>query len=200
MAVLLAPSCAPRRARAGSSFLASMSNGVRRLVRGFSGRPMVHVDPRNNVPRTGRVPVALGRDAADVPIMYTFGPNTCQFQGVDARGLLALSVLSGRTTISSGFYALQSRGLGEPQPNNLPGLIDPAQLKISERLQASVTEQTKMITRPGGSRARRRRPRVDDQTSSTWTFVFGEAARKNLVARSAPLCRELGSIREFRNL
>jgi hypothetical protein len=87
---------------------------------------MVYVDPRNNVPRTGRVPVALGRDAAGAPIMYTFGPNTCQFQGADARGLLALSVLSGRTTISSGFCAVQSRGLGEPQPNNLLGLFDTA--------------------------------------------------------------------------
>jgi transglutaminase-like putative cysteine protease len=32
-------------------------------------------DPRNNVPRIGRVLVAYGRDAADVPITYTFGPN-----------------------------------------------------------------------------------------------------------------------------
>ncbi|MFY9779009.1 MAG: transglutaminase family protein [Candidatus Baltobacteraceae bacterium] len=33
-------------------------------------------DPRNNVPRIGRVLIARGRDAADVPIAYTFGPNT----------------------------------------------------------------------------------------------------------------------------
>jgi transglutaminase-like putative cysteine protease len=32
-------------------------------------------DPRNNVPR-GRVLIARGRDAADVPISNTFGPNT----------------------------------------------------------------------------------------------------------------------------
>jgi len=33
-------------------------------------------DPRNNVPRAGRVLIARGRDAADVSIATTFGPNT----------------------------------------------------------------------------------------------------------------------------
>jgi transglutaminase-like putative cysteine protease len=33
-------------------------------------------DPRNNIPRIGRVLIAQGRDAADVPITQTFGPNT----------------------------------------------------------------------------------------------------------------------------
>jgi transglutaminase-like putative cysteine protease len=33
-------------------------------------------DPRNNMPRIGRVLIAQGRDAADVPITNTFGPNT----------------------------------------------------------------------------------------------------------------------------
>jgi len=32
-------------------------------------------DARNNMPRIGRVLVAQGRDAADVPITHTFGPN-----------------------------------------------------------------------------------------------------------------------------
>jgi len=32
-------------------------------------------DPRNNVPRIGRVLMARGRDAADVAIVTTFGPN-----------------------------------------------------------------------------------------------------------------------------
>lgn len=32
-------------------------------------------DPRNNAPRIGRVMVAYGRDAADVPLTHTFGPN-----------------------------------------------------------------------------------------------------------------------------
>lgn len=32
-------------------------------------------DPRNNIPRVGRVLIAQGRDAADVPISNTFGPN-----------------------------------------------------------------------------------------------------------------------------
>ena len=33
-------------------------------------------DPRNNAPRIGRVLIAHGRDAADVAITTTFGPNT----------------------------------------------------------------------------------------------------------------------------
>jgi transglutaminase-like putative cysteine protease len=33
-------------------------------------------DARNNVPRIGRVLIAQGRDAVDVPIALTFGPNT----------------------------------------------------------------------------------------------------------------------------
>jgi transglutaminase-like putative cysteine protease len=35
-------------------------------------------DPRNNVPRMGRVLMARGRDAADVAIATTFGPNTLE--------------------------------------------------------------------------------------------------------------------------
>ncbi len=35
-------------------------------------------DPRNNVPRIGRVLIARGRDAADVAIITTFGPNTLE--------------------------------------------------------------------------------------------------------------------------
>jgi transglutaminase-like putative cysteine protease len=33
-------------------------------------------DPRNNVPRIGRILIARGRDASDVAISSTFGPNT----------------------------------------------------------------------------------------------------------------------------
>jgi transglutaminase-like putative cysteine protease len=33
-------------------------------------------DPRHNVPRVGRVLVARGRDAADVPLSHAFGPQT----------------------------------------------------------------------------------------------------------------------------
>ena len=32
-------------------------------------------DPRNNTPRAGRILMARGRDAADVAISTTFGPN-----------------------------------------------------------------------------------------------------------------------------
>lgn len=35
-------------------------------------------DPRNNVPRMGRVLMARGRDAADVAIATTFGPNSLE--------------------------------------------------------------------------------------------------------------------------
>jgi transglutaminase-like putative cysteine protease len=35
-------------------------------------------DPRNNVPRIGRVLIARGRDAADVAITTTFGPNSLE--------------------------------------------------------------------------------------------------------------------------
>jgi len=35
-------------------------------------------DPRNNMPRIGRVLIARGRDAVDVAIATTFGPNTLE--------------------------------------------------------------------------------------------------------------------------
>jgi len=35
-------------------------------------------DPRNNIPRIGRILIARGRDAADVAIATTFGPNTLE--------------------------------------------------------------------------------------------------------------------------
>lgn len=35
-------------------------------------------DPRNNVPRLGRILIARGRDAADVPLTHTFGDNELQ--------------------------------------------------------------------------------------------------------------------------
>ncbi len=33
-------------------------------------------DPRNNAPRIGRILIAQGRDAADVPLIHSFGDNT----------------------------------------------------------------------------------------------------------------------------
>jgi transglutaminase-like putative cysteine protease len=33
-------------------------------------------DPRNNVPRVGRIVVARGRDAADIPLINSFGPHS----------------------------------------------------------------------------------------------------------------------------
>jgi transglutaminase-like putative cysteine protease len=35
-------------------------------------------DPRNNIPRIGRVLIARGRDAADVALSNAFGLNTLQ--------------------------------------------------------------------------------------------------------------------------
>lgn len=35
-------------------------------------------DPRNNTPRIGRILMATGRDAADVALVHTFGPNILQ--------------------------------------------------------------------------------------------------------------------------
>ena len=32
-------------------------------------------DPRNNIPRIGRIVLAYGRDAADVPMILSFGPH-----------------------------------------------------------------------------------------------------------------------------
>ena len=53
------------------------SDGFCRLVRGLhrraAGTPSI---ARNNIPRIGRVLIARGRDATDVAISNTFGPNT----------------------------------------------------------------------------------------------------------------------------
>lgn len=35
-------------------------------------------DPRNNRPRIGRIVVAYGRDAADVPLLHSFGPHVLE--------------------------------------------------------------------------------------------------------------------------
>jgi transglutaminase-like putative cysteine protease len=42
----------------------------------FLGGQWYVFDPRNNMPRIGRVLIARGRDAVDVAISTTFGPNT----------------------------------------------------------------------------------------------------------------------------
>jgi len=44
----------------------------------FLGGHWHTVDPRNHVPRIGRILIAQGRDAADVPLSNAFGPNTLQ--------------------------------------------------------------------------------------------------------------------------
>jgi len=47
-----------------------------RYCTGYLGDRWHTFDARNNMPRIGRVLIAQGRDAADVPITQTFGPNT----------------------------------------------------------------------------------------------------------------------------
>ncbi|MGV9827202.1 transglutaminase-like domain-containing protein [Gordonia sp. NPDC003429] len=42
----------------------------------FLGGRWYAFDARHNIPRIGRVLIARGRDAADVPLSNTFGPNT----------------------------------------------------------------------------------------------------------------------------
>jgi transglutaminase-like putative cysteine protease len=42
----------------------------------YVGSQWYTFDARNNTPRIGRVLIARGRDAADVAITTTFGPNT----------------------------------------------------------------------------------------------------------------------------
>jgi transglutaminase-like putative cysteine protease len=41
----------------------------------FIGGRWQTFDPRNNVPRIGRIVVARGRDAADIPLINSFGPH-----------------------------------------------------------------------------------------------------------------------------
>jgi transglutaminase-like putative cysteine protease len=44
----------------------------------YLGHSWYTFDPRNNVPRIGRILIGRGRDAADVAISTTFGPNTLE--------------------------------------------------------------------------------------------------------------------------
>ncbi len=41
----------------------------------YIGDRWISFDPRNNIPRIGRIVVARGRDAADVPLINSFGPH-----------------------------------------------------------------------------------------------------------------------------
>jgi transglutaminase-like putative cysteine protease len=52
------------------------ADGFRSLFEAYIGGEWYAFDARNNVPRIGRVLIARGRDAADVAITTTFGPNT----------------------------------------------------------------------------------------------------------------------------
>ncbi len=54
-------------------------------------------DARNNTPRIGRVLIARGRDACDVALSSTFGPNTLRaLQGLDRRGRASRDLLRRR--------------------------------------------------------------------------------------------------------
>ena len=41
----------------------------------YLGGRWITFDPRNNIPRIGRIVVARGRDAADIPLINSFGPH-----------------------------------------------------------------------------------------------------------------------------
>ena len=62
----------PRRHRRATAL---RPDGFCRLVRRLPRRAWYTFDPRNNVPRIGRMLMARGRDAADVAITTTFGPT-----------------------------------------------------------------------------------------------------------------------------
>ncbi len=53
-----------------------LADGLQRLVRSLPRRQWHTFDARNNIPRIGRILIAQGRDASDVAISTTFGPNT----------------------------------------------------------------------------------------------------------------------------
>jgi transglutaminase-like putative cysteine protease len=44
-------------------------------VEAFLDQRWFTFDPRHNVPRVGRIVVARGRDATDVPLINSFGPH-----------------------------------------------------------------------------------------------------------------------------
>lgn len=58
-------------------------------------------DPRNNVPRIGRILMARGRDAADVAIATTFGPNTLEHFRVWTDEIPESEILSGGVSQSA---------------------------------------------------------------------------------------------------
>ena len=84
-----------------------------------------------------------GQDYTPGSSYYKEGDNTPVSFKLDGRGQRVPCPLP-EDGISSGFLALQSDGLGDPQPENLLGLIDAAQLKMSERLQAPVTASRRL--------------------------------------------------------
>jgi transglutaminase-like putative cysteine protease len=55
----------------------------------YIGNRWVTFDPRNNIPRVGRIVVARGRDAADVPMIISFGPHFLKSFNVWAYDLAA---------------------------------------------------------------------------------------------------------------
>ena len=53
----------------------------------YLGNRWYTFDARHNKPRIGRIVVARGRDATDVPLINTFGPHTLtKFKSLDGRG------------------------------------------------------------------------------------------------------------------
>jgi hypothetical protein len=65
-----------RNAYGVPAMFADQEQAVMKRLSSFSGAAGTHSTHDNNTPRIGRVLIAQGRDAADVPIVKTFGPNT----------------------------------------------------------------------------------------------------------------------------
>ena len=63
-------------ARYCTGYLGDIGTPFAAWFEAFLGGQWYTFDARNNVPRIGRVLLARGRDAADVAITTTFGPNT----------------------------------------------------------------------------------------------------------------------------
>ena len=91
-------------------------------------------DPRNNAPRIGRILIAYGRDAADVPLTHIFGPGDLRgFPSVDRRSDRPLKlgcvrpIKYGREAERAGkpgAYGSRSKGLRPSSPCHRSGSPD----------------------------------------------------------------------------
>ena len=121
-------------------------------------------------------------------------------KGNAPRRLLAIAVAtaSGRTVISSGLPELQSGSLREPQPKDLLGLIDAAQLKLAEqprrpshRPAASANLEENRICRLSGSQSFS--IRTTSLTAGPITVKSRRSAAPTLPYSTSPTCRAIST-------